>query len=478
MKKRFSEYVGYNYKKSDEWFNPQVEWDTLLFVDPMLLKNTKIKEFIGSYKKLIDFFSNAIVIFESDTPQFLKESMFSFDEVREANLGFSYDSNRGKGLTGKTALKVLQNLRTFTKKGLFGIENFAEISLFDKNVNSDRISDMVINIVKNDFIEYSCRIARENSFPIKKFNLKQEFNFSEMRWTFGMVDIPYIVNEEGKEIPVLLIPKEFLATSLYFDEDNFINWVYHNGMDYIKNVFDYNVRKEIFDNKKKIIEDIRKNNRVDILRRFSQHASEYRAYDLSKDKENINNIYELAYQFYNANRNILLETKNSNATLPVKEVAELLIKYLQMVITDKKGYVFLKSTENKLISEPKISKFVHILFDARIKDAGFNVDISPETNAGNGPVDFKISRGDDKVLIENKISSNSKLLECIDENKQIHTYLKQEDCKDAYLVIFITKESDVDKINMLTRKAEQYKDKYSIRIKDIDCIERESASHR
>ena len=101
--------------------------------------------------------------------------------------------------------------------------------------------------------------------------------------------------------------------------------------------------------------------------------------------------------------------------MSVKMIAEILIQYLQMVVKDKKGYVFLMTNGNKFISEPKISKFVHILFESRIKDAGFDVDISPETNAGNGPVDFKISRGDDKILIENKISSNTKLLECIDE---------------------------------------------------------------
>ena len=87
MKKRYSEYVGYNYSKSDEWFNPQVEWDTLLFIDPMLLKNTNIIEFTNSYDKLINFFSNSIVKLESNIPQSLKENMVCFEEVKEANLG-------------------------------------------------------------------------------------------------------------------------------------------------------------------------------------------------------------------------------------------------------------------------------------------------------------------------------------------------------------------------------------------------------
>ena len=478
MKKRYSEYVGYNYSKSDEWFNPQVEWDTLLFIDPMLMKGTNIKEFVNSYDKLIDFFSKSIVKLESNLPQHLKENMACFEEVKEANLGFSYDSNVGSGLTGKTALSVLENIKKFVKKGLFGIEDFAEISLFDRNVNGDRITDMILNILKNNFINYSCRIAEQNSFPTKKVMLRKEFIFNEMRWDYGMVEIPYIVNEEKREIPVLLIPKEFLTTNLYFNDENLMDWIYHNDINYVKDIFDYNLKTEILKNKKKIMEDIINNNRDDLLKKYAEDATNYKAYDLDEDKEIVNKIYEIAQKFYHEHKSLLLENKITNATLPVKNVAELLIRYLQVVITDKKGYELLKASNNRFIAEPKISKFVHILFDARIKDAGFNVDISPETNSGNGPVDFKISRGDDKVLIENKVSTNPKLLECIDEDKQIHTYLKQEECKNAFLVVFIDKESDIDKINKLTKKASENKNNYNIFVKHIDCIKRESASHR
>ena len=61
------------------------------------------------------------------------------------------------------------------------------------------------------------------------------------------------------------------------------------------------------------------------------------------------------------------------------------------------------------------------------KKADFNIDISPKTNSRYGFVDYKISRDEDKVLIEYKISSNPKLLTCIDDDKQIHSYLKAEE---------------------------------------------------
>lgn len=478
MKKRYSEYVGYQYKITDEWFNPQVEWDTLLFIDPILIKHTQITEFKNSYQKIVDFFSKAIVKMESSIPQKLKQKMVEFDEVKEANLGFSYDSNNGSGLTGKTALSVLNNIINFTKRGLFGIEDFAEISLFDRNVSGDRITDMILNIVKNDFIQYSCRVAKEKNFPLKKFMIKQEFNFKEMHWQYGMINMPYIINEEKKEIPVLLIPKEFLVADLYFNEDALMNWIFHNDIDYVKATFDFNLKSDIISNKERIMEDIIENNRKDILEKYSQDSKNHGAYDLNEDKQMLNSIYEIANKFYKDSKSVLLDISYNNEFISVKEVSEKLIEYLKTVMTDKKGYELLKNSNGRFIKEPLISKFVHIIFDARIKDAGFNVDISPETNAGNGPVDFKISRGDDKVLIENKISSNPKLLGCIDENKQIHTYLKQEECKNAYLVIFYDKESDLEKIRSLIKKSEEYKGKYRIYVKGVDCIKKESASHR
>lgn len=479
MKKKYSEYVNYNYKNSEEWFNPQVEWDTPLFIDPMLLKSTNIEEFKESYNKMIEFFSQSIVILEDKRiPQALKLAMVNFDEVREANLGYAYDSNKGKGLTGKTALSVLSNIKQFTKNELFSINDFAEISLFDDNVDKDRITDMVLSIVKADFIKYSCRIARENNFPVKWFTgIRQEFKFREMRWNEKKVEMPYITNEYGKDIPVLLIPKEFLVTDIYFNNDKFVDWIFHNKLDYIKETFNYNLRSDLLKNKKKILSDIANNNRKEMLDDYRDASNEIKPYDFSKDPKFITSMYETTLNFYKENKDYLLEVKESNSLVPVKNVVALLVDYVQKLLLDKKGYMVITDEKGKFRSEPVVSKFVHMIFEARIKDAGFNVHISPEANAGHGPVDFVISRGEDVVVLENKLASNSKLLECIDEDKQIHTYIKQEEAHTAFVTVFFNKEEDVEKINQLYEKASKYRN-YEVILKPIDCIKRESASKR
>ncbi len=477
MKKRYSEYVNYDYSNNDNWFNPLVGWDTLLFIDPMLIKHTSIKEFENSYIKLVNFYSKAISYSKSNVSSNIIKYMFSFEEVREANLGFSYDNNQGSGLTGKTSLNVLNNLKKYVDSGLFGIEDFAEISLFDKNVNGDRITDMILNILKEDFVQYSVNVAKENNFPIAKFRIKASYDFDEMRWSSKILDMPYITNEQGDKIKVLLIPKEFLVTTLYNDDDNLMSWIYHNNIDYVKEVFDYNLKKDIINNKKKILNDIIENKRQELLKKYSNDSINFAPYNLCDDPMKINSMYEVVHNFYNKYRSDKLELKNINKELPVLDIAKILIDFLKYAVIDLKGYqLFTKG--KKFASEPIVSKFVHLLFVARKEDAGFNVDISPEVNAGYGPVDFKISRGDEKVLIENKLSTNPKLLNCIDENKQVHTYLKQEQCKEAFLLVFINKESDIDKINTLSQKALKYQNIYNIHVVDIDYIERISASKR
>lgn len=63
------------------------------------------------------------------------------------------------------------------------------------------------------------------------------------------------------------------------------------------------------------------------------------------------------------------------------------------------------------------------------------IDISREVNNGQGPVDFKFSKGSqDKVLVEVKLTSNSQLIHGID--KQLPIYMNQENTRKAiYLII-------------------------------------------
>lgn len=63
-----------------------------------------------------------------------------------------------------------------------------------------------------------------------------------------------------------------------------------------------------------------------------------------------------------------------------------------------------------------------------------DLDISFEPDAGRGPVDFKVSRGGDKTIVEIKLSTNDQYLHGYEE--QIEEYGKAE-CTDKMIYVFI-----------------------------------------
>jgi hypothetical protein len=63
-----------------------------------------------------------------------------------------------------------------------------------------------------------------------------------------------------------------------------------------------------------------------------------------------------------------------------------------------------------------------------------NIDLTPEANAGNGPVDFKLSHGfETKVVVELKLSTNGRLVHGYE--KQLEIYKQADDTDEGILLL-------------------------------------------
>jgi hypothetical protein len=106
------------------------------------------------------------------------------------------------------------------------------------------------------------------------------------------------------------------------------------------------------------------------------------------------------------------------------------------------------------------------------------LDISPEADLGNGPVDFKFSRGADfKVLVEIKLSTNSNLVHGY--TRQLEIYKRADDTRAAiYLVIDVgSMGGKLRELYKIQAEALRHGDAVS----DIECVNalpRASASKR
>ena len=113
-----------------------------------------------------------------------------------------------------------------------------------------------------------------------------------------------------------------------------------------------------------------------------------------------------------------------------KEIALLICDRFKDYIENNKGYELIY-----IDKEPRDETIVQRYFHSFAVSfcQAYNLDISPETDSGRGSVDFKMSRGNDKTVVEIKLTSNTSLIHGFEV--QIEEYAKAEKTnKKVYLV--------------------------------------------
>jgi hypothetical protein len=59
---KFSEHYSITKRTDDDWFDPVLNIDTKLFIDPFLIYSSETGNFIGSHDEVISFFNNVFML--------------------------------------------------------------------------------------------------------------------------------------------------------------------------------------------------------------------------------------------------------------------------------------------------------------------------------------------------------------------------------------------------------------------------------
>ena len=123
-----------------------------------------------------------------------------FSEKRGTCLGYGAESISGAGFGQEKTLNLITNAKAAIELGIKNPNLFLVLSIFEKNVGPDLISDMVTNIIYEDL----CRITEDFvskldiDIPTHSFNIKsQKFNLPVNRLS-------------SRPVPVILIPEDIL----------------------------------------------------------------------------------------------------------------------------------------------------------------------------------------------------------------------------------------------------------------------------
>lgn len=412
-------------------YNAFLDKDSLLHIDPLLLKGCNIPEFQNAYNEFFNYFKLFIPLVRAAKAADLRDRFFkrmverfTFKEIPNTGLGFSKGNTHGRGISGALSVQLANSAYDIIKAGLEDPEIFGLMQLIEDNMAADRISDMTISILQLRFLQYTERIARELHLPTKTYRYSYDRVFM----------VPFY---KGK--PVHFIPVSFLA-DLPIARD----------FDEIDDVCYYNTQL-----KKKIAEIIGVN--------WSEYK-EYKKRDWKKLIVENKSCYDTAIQFY----------KNLDA-VPYNFVSDykdqyrdvLLQELLESVPFDKPADFITEEEEVYKLTMAMCQQFKHLVEDNRISELFYrnkrtpdetdwqlllytvadtyklagNLDISitREDNPGVGEIDFHITRGSKaNTVIEIKRSTNDNLIHGY--RTQLAAYMKAERANSGIFMVIM--ESD------------------------------------
>jgi hypothetical protein len=401
-----------------------LDMDSRLFIDPHLLAAAKTPELEGAHETFRNHFRRLLKVLRLCPPipddgvlWRTAHRLLEFPEVSGICIGYGKDTIAGNGIGYELRSQVLATAKTIVDAGIADPELFEILGLFEEGIGADRISDMTAKVIRHHLYEYSQRVFRD-------LDIKRTESIE------GKYSLPRNP-EQNRRTPVILVPLEILRPlPMALDWGDADEILYANAAlrakvnELIGNTWKRAARLPKDDLKGILLEnpDLLK----DVLRQYKEKPAAQHDFETSPLGAAI--LYSLAAQW----------VKDEPLDLELRKKTGAEVHDICLAIC-KKFTSYLELHATKLLYKPnglphreEVAQLLFYLVADAYCEAN-DLDLSPESDAGRGPVDFKISNGyRTRVNIETKLSSNKKLLHGYET--QLAEYNRAE---DAYAAIYV-----------------------------------------
>ena len=474
MKAYFSDWFDVDPAVLDEYgaFNVSLINDLPLFIDPFLLFTSdkeKYQQLHDDIIKYLTFLRDQSVCGNVD--EGLLKSWYMFPEVKQLWLGFSQRGNSGSGLGIDFARALNSNLHViFTNFGQEKItkgSHIEKVCLVRDGVGRDNISDFTANLIKEFLLEYTQHFAKlhidaKNRRAVSVPSVR--FDYDKRYWCPKTFDLPHTRGDF-----VLLAPKDILTK-----DENWINR--HDLMNRFEMIAnssaDLQLRSQVNQYRERAIDrkskqDERNRAYDALLQKYPQLIEWYIRYkeESGGQAQAISGEKVTASeQFYIAQLGELISRLEIDSDFYKRGIDTFQecrdrIEFLKAEIENNGAYRLFYSNGEPIQRESDLQ----ILF--RLTWFATPSDFNSEVNNGRGPVDFKVSRGNnDKTLVEFKLAKNSKLKRNLE--KQVGIYEDANRAKKSLKVVFYFSSEERQKVQIVLQELKLELDKTIIL---IDC---------
>lgn len=393
-------------------FDSIINRDSPFFINLLRLKVNKTPEFQGSYEGINDFFRTIMLLLDganSKGDKLYKKALqlFHFPGVSGINLGVS-ETGIDAGFGPILSEQVISDAYDIVKSGSKQPEIFQLVGLFEKRVSADRLSDMIATIILPDIRKYTIAINR-------KLNINAE-KYPHIEFREEIAINPY------KKCELLYLPEEILHEIPIADSWSDIDRVIHENQairDEVNEAIGKEWRKMCAAAKKDYLKEHIFKNSV----RCGRMIGNYRTQTIEPYQIDSNAEYLVASTFKQIKKEGIFNVLAHSATSELSSweaTIEVLSLFRDWVENNKGWDEILSASTTK--REKSLQRLLHL--SGKYFCTQNNIDMTFEANEGPGPVDLKMSRGNDKTVVEIKLSSNADYLHGYEE--QIEEYAKAE----------------------------------------------------
>ncbi|MCH7637859.1 MAG: hypothetical protein IH855_00095 [Bacteroidetes bacterium] len=407
--------------------NPTLAIDTKLFIDPLLLAHSKhsemnsvaVAQYTNHFQTIISLLQASSM--KGDVAWRGAIKLFQFHEVSGTCLGYG-SSIKGSAFGEKLTADVMRTAKEIVDLGVRDPNLFVALALFEEGVGPDRISDMTTNVIIDALAQFNTRVLTSLGVPTKRFNI--------LGRSIRLAENPF----ESKPTPVILVPTDVLKElPLATDWDDVADAASHNSIlrdrvnQHIGHLWATRAKRN-----KRLLRDQAMSSAagfktlLDVLQ-----GAKNQPYDPISDPSGLRRWAEEAKAIAEANPLSLTAPTDLDLGGVYDLVRQIVDQFRQLV--ENNGLAKSLWRDSKHLPEQYAQRLFFAVAYAYCQ--ANNLDISPEADSGRGPVDFKVSRGgDSKVLVEVKLSTNTKLVSGY--SKQLEAYKAAEQSSRAiYLVL-------------------------------------------
>lgn len=227
---RVSEHYGLGVTQpSLEFLDVDIERDTRVFVDPFAFHYLDTDWGNECVSLLQDFYgevSHAVQHQDGERSLYL---LGHLGESNETHLGLSSERSRGSGVADGLATDIYEALIDSEAIATGLLTDIEQTILFVDGIGHDRLSDMTINIVREQLIKFTQQVCAEHGIPtVHGVDSGPMWDRHRHRWRVQHVPLPIAGDSR-----LLLVPKSIVRKSGVFDPGDYLT---HFVLPYLQDV--------------------------------------------------------------------------------------------------------------------------------------------------------------------------------------------------------------------------------------------------